>query len=190
MASQITSLTVVYSIVYSGADQRKHQSSASLAFVWGIHRDRWIHTNGQKRGKCFQLMTSSCKETVDVPSSSSSSGSSSNGCSDSSQVVASKVSKGDGYSRLPMSFFRIRKKLHCWEQLNLIWLRSNPNLSILILSNKWGNTVLHSHQCNALSLFWGVILMRIRCYLEYIKYEPFYILRNHGQSYGIIRMSL
>ena len=42
MASQITSLTVVYSIVYSGADQRKHQSSASLAFVWGIHRDRWI----------------------------------------------------------------------------------------------------------------------------------------------------
>ena len=31
MASQITSLTIVYSIVYSGADQRKHQSSASLA---------------------------------------------------------------------------------------------------------------------------------------------------------------
>ena len=42
MASQITSLTVVYSIVYSGADQRKHQSSASLAFVRGIHRGRWI----------------------------------------------------------------------------------------------------------------------------------------------------
>ena len=42
MASQITSLTVVYSTVYSDADQRKHQSSASLAFVWGIHRDRWI----------------------------------------------------------------------------------------------------------------------------------------------------
>ena len=38
IASQITSLTVVYSIVYSGADQRKHQSSASLAFVRGIHR--------------------------------------------------------------------------------------------------------------------------------------------------------
>ena len=31
-ASQITSLTIVYSIVYSDADQRKHQSSASLAF--------------------------------------------------------------------------------------------------------------------------------------------------------------
>ena len=42
IASQITSLAVVYSIVYSGADQRKHQTSASLAFVWGIHRDRWI----------------------------------------------------------------------------------------------------------------------------------------------------
>ena len=38
MASQITSLTIIYSTVYSGADQRKHQSSASLAFVWGIHR--------------------------------------------------------------------------------------------------------------------------------------------------------
>ena len=38
MACQITSLTVVYSSVYSGADQRKHQSSASLAFVRRIHR--------------------------------------------------------------------------------------------------------------------------------------------------------
>ena len=38
MASQITILTIVYWTVYSGADQRKHQSSASLAFVWGIHR--------------------------------------------------------------------------------------------------------------------------------------------------------
>ena len=38
MASQITNLTIVYSTVYSGADQRKHQSSASLAFVRGIHR--------------------------------------------------------------------------------------------------------------------------------------------------------
>ena len=37
MASQIASLRIVYSIVYSGADQRKHQSSASLAFVQGIH---------------------------------------------------------------------------------------------------------------------------------------------------------
>ena len=37
-AFQITSPTIVYSTVYSGADQRKHQSSASLAFVRGIHR--------------------------------------------------------------------------------------------------------------------------------------------------------
>ena len=37
VASQITSLTIVYSTVYSDADQRKHKSSASLAFV----------TNGQ-----------------------------------------------------------------------------------------------------------------------------------------------
>ena len=39
MASQITSLTIVYShFFFSGTDQRKHQSSASLAFVRGIHR--------------------------------------------------------------------------------------------------------------------------------------------------------
>ena len=34
MASQITSLTIVYSIIYRGADQRKHQSSASRP-LWG-----------------------------------------------------------------------------------------------------------------------------------------------------------
>ena len=38
MASQITSLTIVYWTVYSSANQRKHKSSASLAFVRGIHR--------------------------------------------------------------------------------------------------------------------------------------------------------
>ena len=38
IASQITSLVTVYSTVYSDADQRKHQTSASLAFVRGIHR--------------------------------------------------------------------------------------------------------------------------------------------------------
>ena len=38
MTPQNTSLTIVCSTVYSGADQRKHQSSASLAFVRGIHR--------------------------------------------------------------------------------------------------------------------------------------------------------
>ena len=38
VASQITSPTVVNSVVYSGVDQRKYQSSTSLAFVQGIHR--------------------------------------------------------------------------------------------------------------------------------------------------------
>ena len=38
MASQITSLTIVYSTVYSSGDQRKHQSSESLAFVRGSRR--------------------------------------------------------------------------------------------------------------------------------------------------------
>ena len=38
IASRITSVATVYLIVYSRADRRKHQSSASLAFVRGIHR--------------------------------------------------------------------------------------------------------------------------------------------------------
>ena len=57
MASQITSLAIVYSTVYSGADQGKHQNNASLAYVRG-----WIpRIKGQYYGKCFHLMTSSCK---------------------------------------------------------------------------------------------------------------------------------
>ena len=38
MPSQIASLAIVYSTVCSGADERKHQSSVSLAFMRGIHR--------------------------------------------------------------------------------------------------------------------------------------------------------
>ena len=45
-ASQITSVSIVCSIVCSGADQRKHQSSASLAFVRGIHR--WLVNSPHK----------------------------------------------------------------------------------------------------------------------------------------------
>ena len=60
MASQITSLTTVYSVVYSGADQRQHQSSASLAFVQGIHREQVNSPHkGPVSGKCIHLMTSS-----------------------------------------------------------------------------------------------------------------------------------
>ena len=47
IVSQITSLAIVYSTVYSGVDQGKHQSSASLAFVWGIHR--WPVNSPHKR---------------------------------------------------------------------------------------------------------------------------------------------
>ena len=39
MAPQITSLTIVYLTFYWDADRRKHQSSASLVFEWGIHRE-------------------------------------------------------------------------------------------------------------------------------------------------------
>ena len=66
-AYQITNFTIVYSTVYSGADQRKHQSSASLAFVRGIHR--WLVNSphkGQWRAKCFHLMMSTWKSQFDL----------------------------------------------------------------------------------------------------------------------------
>ena len=48
MASHNTSLTIIYSTVYLGTDERKHQSSASLAFAGEVTGDRWIlHTKGQ-----------------------------------------------------------------------------------------------------------------------------------------------
>ena len=47
MASQITSVPIVYLTVCSGTDQRKHQSSASLAFVRGIH---WWPVNSPHKG--------------------------------------------------------------------------------------------------------------------------------------------
>ena len=62
MASQITGATIVFSTVCSDADQRKHQGSASLVFVWGIHRQP-VNTShkGLVTCKCFHLMASSCE---------------------------------------------------------------------------------------------------------------------------------
>ena len=46
LGSQLTSLTIVYSTMYSGTDQRKQQSSVALTFAWGIHR--WLVNSPQK----------------------------------------------------------------------------------------------------------------------------------------------
>ena len=60
MASQITNLSIVCSTVGPGADQRMHQSSASLAFVRGIYRNivNWalrnkLHWNCQQNSCIF-----------------------------------------------------------------------------------------------------------------------------------------
>ena len=60
IASQITSLIIVYSTVYLSPSQRKHQSSASLALCGEFTGDRSIpRSNGQLRGKCFHSTKSS-----------------------------------------------------------------------------------------------------------------------------------
>ena len=53
ITSQITSLAIVYSTVYLGSDQRKHQSSVSLAFVRGIHR---VPVNSPHKGPVTRKM--------------------------------------------------------------------------------------------------------------------------------------
>ena len=51
MATQITGATIVYSTVFSDADQRKLQSSASMAFVWEIHQ--WPVNSPHKRASNY-----------------------------------------------------------------------------------------------------------------------------------------
>ena len=55
MASQITSITIVYWTVSSGANQRKHYSSPWQAFVWGIHR---LPMNSPHKGPVTRKMFS------------------------------------------------------------------------------------------------------------------------------------
>ena len=69
MASQITSVSIVYSTICSWPDQRKHQSSASLAFVRGIHR--WLVNSPNKGPETRErflshnvIMNGSCKSRI------------------------------------------------------------------------------------------------------------------------------
>ena len=69
MATQITSLTIVYSTFFSGANQRKHQSSASLAFVreiqrWPVNVENisiWWRHHGTL---CWSLHHHCCRNTI------------------------------------------------------------------------------------------------------------------------------
>ena len=53
VASKLSGISIVCSTVCSGADQRKHQSSTSLAFVRGIHR---LPVNFPHKGPVTQKM--------------------------------------------------------------------------------------------------------------------------------------
>ena len=66
MASQFTDVSIICPTVCSGADKKKHQSSASLAFVRGIRQPVAPLTKIQQRGKCFHLVTTSCSRVVNI----------------------------------------------------------------------------------------------------------------------------
>ena len=60
-ASQITSVCIVCSTVGSGAYQSNIKAPRQWPLCEKITGDRWTPTKGHQRGKCFHLMTSSCK---------------------------------------------------------------------------------------------------------------------------------
>ena len=63
MASQITSISTVYSTFGLGTDQRKHQSSQSLAILWGIHG--WpVHSQHKKAGNVIINLS---YDLLDIP---------------------------------------------------------------------------------------------------------------------------
>ena len=64
MATEITSLTIVYSTVYPGSDQRKHQSSASLAFVRAEIVSIWWHHHGMNNPWAFNLTITRQSKTI------------------------------------------------------------------------------------------------------------------------------
>ena len=112
MASQITSLTIVYSTVYSGADKRKHQSSASLAFVWGIHR--WA-VNSPQKGPVTRKMLP-FDDVIILPS------------------VSEYAMKGFGWNRAVARWEIHRSWIHIWKlttiQPVLEWPVVQPNTAL------------------------------------------------------------
>ena len=53
MVPQITCLTIVYPTIHSGADQRKHQCPASLAFVREFTSVQWIPCTMASKAEMF-----------------------------------------------------------------------------------------------------------------------------------------
>ena len=69
IASQFTSLTIVYSIVFIQTQIKENSKAPRHWPLCGeFTGNRWIpRTNGQLRGKCFHLMTSSCLLRRELP---------------------------------------------------------------------------------------------------------------------------
>ena len=200
MASQITSLTVVYSTVYSDTDQRKHQSSALLAFVWGIHRDRWIpRTNGQLRGKCFHLMTSSCNAGSD-------SAGPRNETADGFGIAA----PGHGQSPRDAEWRWVWRTYHQpWSQLFLSWNEHEHDLpqpgsqSDPHKAEYMGRLLLYicpDHDSDGLGLrkdqwnenlviltkFWSVTEIVRNCYFR----EPFMKISSTSRYFGVVSVTV
>ena len=111
MASQITSLTIVYSTVYSVADQRIHQSSASLAFVREIHR--WL-VNSPHKGPVTRKMFPFADVIMDSASVSS------------VIFIGTHQFNWSAIRRPPCFHVIVRRAGLLWSQQDFEWLWSVP----------------------------------------------------------------
>ena len=149
MASQITSLTIVYSTVYSGVNQRKHQSSASLAFMRGIHRGpvnsphKWPVTR-----KMFPF-------------------------DDVIMIITNRTCFG-----LLMSSLRsldVRLKLPCSYLWQLVWIKTQPGQNGFIWSEKKIIHYIYMHMYHSHSQAWTAVGVYMYMYTYMYIYKHIHI---------------
>ena len=131
MVSQITSRTIVYSTIYWSADQRKQQSSTSLAFVWGIHR---LPVNSPHKGPVTRKKFPFDDVIIDE-----------------GKPQDLSISKGGGGISLPLPWALIDL-----GPLLLTWINFNPSMDVTTYPVKYGMKLLfHFQTSTAVSLKFG-----------------------------------
>ena len=141
MASQITSLMIVCLTIYSSADQRKHQSSTSLAFVWGIHR--WP-VNSPHKGpvmrKMFPFDEVLCFESQLMP-----------------YTRADRITAQVGWRYKPKKWIQLEPPNELCSHENVIYW--GPDKTVAILQTTFSNSFLFENYCILIQVAWGLFSM-------------------------------
>ena len=170
IASQITSIAIGYSTVYSGAHQRKHQSSASLAFVRGIHR--WSVNSPRKwpvMRKMFQFDDVIMTFLIIV-----------NGAVEAFANIFPKQGTILGSPR------RIRRKPNKTTQQLKCWIyASNEFLHINLVSSEWWSWSTRKHTLSTWSYVLGIFEQKLKAW-EHMLHHRIYSYRK-CQDYVYIK---